>query len=477
MDKWMNNNNFNKVLALALSIILWTMVHIDTASTTQTTARMETRIIENVPIQQTGLDEDKYVLEKDADSVRLEVMGKSNDLTYLFSDNYKVTLDLSHVEPGTATVSLKYSLPRGVQLISIDPAEVHVHIEERSEKSFPVTVVTKGTPAAGYQAGTPVTEPSTVKVTLPASELASVAKVQGVVELDGLNESVSGKKVKLAAYDADGGEIKDAELDPSSVSVDVPVTLPFKSVPLSIGYTGSLPDSLVLSSVKPETDKITVYGQEKDLQAVTSYQATLDLGTVKSAGTTTVELELKPPEGVSEVAPKTIKVAVVASEVAERTISDIPVTVEGAASGLSAILTAPSSRTISLTLSGASSLLDGLRKDDIKAVADVSSLGAGDHDVPVKVTLPSFIELSGSGAPVVTVKVTSATYASPSPTPEGAPAVTVSPQPSAEPVTGSEDSVSAPGDNPEPSPQPSATASPENTNEGVGEASEQPAVQ
>jgi len=259
--------------------------------------------------------------------------------------------------------------------------------------------------------------------------------------------------------------------------VDVPVTLPFKSVPLSIGYTGSLPDSLVLSSVKPETDKITVYGQEKDLQAVTSYQATLDLGTVKSAGTTTVELELKPPEGVSEVAPKTIKVAVVASEVAERTISDIPVTVEGAASGLSAILTAPSSRTISLTLSGASSLLDGLRKDDIKAVADVSSLGAGDHDVPVKVTLPSFIELSGSGAPVVTVKVTSATYASPSPTPEGAPAVTVSPQPSAEPVTGSEDSVSAPGDNPEPSPQPSATASPENTNEGVGEASEQPAVQ
>lgn len=121
MDKWMNNNNFNKVLALALSIILWAMVHIDTASTPQSTSRLETKIIENVPIQVTGLDNDKYVLSRDADSVRMEVMGKSTDLTYVFSDAYKVTLDLSKAEPGTSEITLKYSVPRGVQLISITP--------------------------------------------------------------------------------------------------------------------------------------------------------------------------------------------------------------------------------------------------------------------------------------------------------------------------------------------------------------------
>lgn len=467
MDKWMNNNNFNKILALALSIILWAMVHIDTASTTQTTATMESRIIENVPIVTTGLDEDKYILESmDADSVRLEVMGRSNDLNYHFSDSYKVTLDLSNVEPGTTAVPLKYTLPRGVELISITPQEVHVHIEERSAKSFPVTVIPQGEPAEGFQVGTPVSDPATVEVTLPASELANVARVQGTVEVGGESETIS-KKLKLTAYDASGNEIKDAVIEPSSVSVEVPITLPFKSVPLRIGYTGSLPDSLVLSKVTPDVDTVTVYGQETALESITSCQAVLDLSSIKSAGTTTLKLNLTPPEGAEDIDPGSLDVTVVASQVAERTISDVPVTVEGVSGDLSASVTSPSGKMVSLTVTGASSLLDQLEKGDIKAVADVSGLGAGDHVVPVTISLPNFIELAGGSTPQVTVHLSGkAASASPAASPASGPAVT--PEPSSKPASG------AAGDEPQPSEGtqdpagPAPTVSPQSNS--VGEA-------
>ncbi|AKG36468.1 CdaR family protein [Paenibacillus durus] len=460
MDKWMNNNNFNKILALAFSIILWAMVHIDSAPTAQSTARLESKIIENIPIQMTGQDNDKYEYSMDADSVRMEVMGKRSDITYMFSDAYKVTIDLSKAEPGTSEIPLKYSLPRGVELISITPKEVHVHIEQRVTKSFPVTVVAKGTPAQGYQLGTPVAEPGAVKVTLAAGEMARMAKVQGTIELNGENETVTEKRMKLAAYDANGKEIKDAVIEPASVSVEIPVTLPYKSVPLKIGYTGNLPDSLVLSKVTPEVDKVVIYGQEAALASVASYEATIDLSSI-GAGTSTLKLDLKPPDGIQDIAPKSVNVTVVASEMAERTLQNIPITLEGVRSGLSASVTSPAERTISLTLSGARSLLNQLNKDDIKAVADLSGLSAGNHVVPLQVSLPSFIELSNNSRTTVTVQLYNpASSASPSATPVIGP--TATPEPSTEPVSGggSVDEPAASADNGV-SEEPTPTASPD----------------
>ncbi|NGM85652.1 hypothetical protein G5B47_24950 [Paenibacillus sp. 7124] len=475
MDKWMNNNNFNKVLALALSIILWAMVHTDTTSTPQTTSRLETKIIENVPIQVTGLDKDKYILSRDVDSVRMEVMGKSTDLTYVFSDAYKVTLDLSQAKPGTSEIALKYSVPRGVQLISITPDKVHVRIEQRNTKSFPVTVATKGAPAEGYQVGSPVIEPSTAKVTLAASELDKVAKVQGIIELDGEKATVTEKRMKLYAYDKSGNELKDAVIEPEAVSVDLPITLPFKSVPLSIGYSGRLPDSLVLSKVTSDVDSVILYGQEPALASVTSYEATIDLSSISSAGTSTLKLNLEPPEGTESIEPKSVNVTVTASEAGERTFSGIPVTLEGIGSGMTASVTSPSGSSVSLTLYGASSLLNQLDKGNIKAVADLSGLDAGNHVVPLQISLPRFVELSGGQRPSVTVQLHNpASSASPSASPVNGSAAT--PEPSSEPASGSgtveEPPPSAVNGTPSPTPQ---AASPESGN--VGEAGNVPPVQ
>lgn len=433
----MKNNNFNKILALVFAIILWTIVHVDTEPTNQTIVNTQTKIIENVKIEQVGVDNEKYVYTFDADSVRMEVRGKNSDLNFKLSDAYNVMIDLSEVGPGDTTLPLNYDLPSGVTLIEMVPSEVNVHVELRNTKSFPVTLVTNGSPAEGYQVGTAVIDPAEVEVTLPASELGDVAKVQGTIELDGESEAFIEKKMKLAAYDSSGNEITEAVIEPSTVSVELPITLPSKTLPLDVSFSGQLPDSLVLSRVTPEMDTVTVYGSEEALAGLSSYEATLDLSTIESASTEQVKLELKPPEGTVRIEPATVNVTVSAAEIAERTMENIPIKLEGVGSGLTAVVTEPASKAITLTFSGAPTLLDQLDQDNFSVVADVGGLAAGIHQVSLQISMPRFISLVSSSQPhVATIDLQVPSTPGATDTPNAG--STASPEPSSEPAPGDE---------------------------------------
>lgn len=105
MDKWFNNNNFAKVLALAVSLLLWFMIHLDEVPTTPTiTTGTSSHVVERtVAIQPYGLDSSAYVLTSlSTDEVRLEIKGQRSRLTSIFTnDDYKVLVDLSGVKDGS----------------------------------------------------------------------------------------------------------------------------------------------------------------------------------------------------------------------------------------------------------------------------------------------------------------------------------------------------------------------------------------
>lgn len=437
MDKWMKNNNFNKVLALVFAVILWTIVHVDNEPVNQTTVSTQTKFIENVKVEVINFDEEKYVLTKDVDYVELEVAGRNSDLNFKLSDDYKVMLDLEGIEPGDTTLPLHYELPNGVRLLDMNPNEVNVHIELRNTKAFPVTIVTNGEPAEGYQLGTPIVSPDTAEVTLPASELETVAKVEGTIELDGEKETFTERKLRLHAYDKDGNEIQNAVIEPSTVSVELPISLPSKTLPLDIGFTGQLPGSLTLSRVTPEQDTVTVYGSEETLATLSTYEATVDLSALDAAGTRQLEVELKPPEGTARIEPAKVNVSISAAEITQKTVEGIPVRLEGVGSGLTGSIVSPAAQTLTLTVSGAPTLLDQLDKDSISVVADVGGLSAGGHQVSLQVSLPRFISLVDAAEPLTaTVELQP-----PATAPESTPAqggATSTPEPSAEPVTGDE---------------------------------------
>lgn len=434
MDKWFNNNNFAKILALAVSVLLWAMVHSNDVTPTPTTnTSIEPRAIDNVKIEAYGIDSSKYVLTSMSETeVEMQVRGQRSVLTSVFTDEYKVRLDLSNVGPGTTTLPLSHVVPKGVEFVSMEPSSVTVTIEELSSQNFEVNIVTTGTPAEGYAAGTPVITPNEpVKVTLPDSQLAAVGKVQGTVSVDGATENVTEKKVKLVAYDLEGKEIEGAVIEPTSVSVDIPISEEFTKVPLKIQYKGQLTEGLTLAKVDSSVSEVTLFGSQEELVGIESYNGvTLDLSTLKEAGTETINMDLTPPSGFEKIEPSSVvlTVTVVASEEStnsEKVIRNVPITLQEPGGSFTAKLTRPQSGKKDITISGPSDMLGNVDASDIKLVADAKNLKEGNHEVTLQVEAPEYVTVKESSADLkVSIQVkdhseeTSTTPAEPEPKPE-----------------------------------------------------------
>lgn len=394
MDKWLTHNNFAKVIALVVSIILWAMVHLDSGTPVAPTTMVESRMIDNVKIQVTGFDEDQYVLyDIEPDKVNLEVKGKRTDLTSYVAD-YKVKVDLKNVGPGTISLPLTYELPPGVQLISMEPSIVKVTVEAKETKEMPVTITTKGEVDEGVQLGDPVVPGNgMVKVTLPSSEIGDLGTIRGTVDVSGLKEPMKGKTVKLIAYDKQGFELNNAEIVPNSVEVDVPISKLYKSVPIEINQVGRLPEGSVLAGIETDVQGVAVYGPKDALEGISSYPIIVDLSKLDGSPETKYTVDLTTPEGFEKIEPSSVQVTVKVENAGQKKIDGIKVMLKNENLDYNVRFVHPANRMLSITVLGAEEVIGNLDAEDVKVTIDLAGLKAGSHTVPAKITLPPYVTL------------------------------------------------------------------------------------
>ncbi|MBB6729785.1 YbbR-like domain-containing protein [Cohnella zeiphila] len=416
MDKWLSHPTVMKLVALTLGIILWAVVHFDdTQPAASVTSSLETKTFSAVKVETYGLNERNYVLKNAApQSVKLTVRGTRSDLLKASTEDYRLRVDLSTVTEGQHTLKVQAELPRGVDLVSMTPDTISVNVEELQTKEFEVAVTTKGTPAQGYKAGIPILRPTNrVHVTLPSSELAKVESVGANISVEGESKTIKSKSVKLAAYDADGKPIQGAVLDPAVLEVEVPITNPYKTVPLQFKLIGQMPAGLSIASFKPETEQLTIYGPQDVLDKIEFAEADVDLGTLTKSGKATVPI--KQIDSITEYSPTEVAVNVEVVLSQTRTIQGLPVTIEGLADGLHAKITDPASEKVDIVMQGAPAVLDTLQPGDVDVVADLSGRGPGVYTVPIVVNSPRFVDQAG-GNTTITVEISADVPANGTPT-------------------------------------------------------------
>jgi YbbR domain-containing protein len=415
MDKWLSHPTVMKLVALTLGIILWAVVHFDdTQPTTAVTSSLETKTFSAVKVQTYGLNERNYVLKNvNPQSVKLTVRGTRSDLLKASTEDYRLRVDLSTVTAGQHTLRVQAELPRGVDQVSMTPDAITVDIEELQTKEFEVAVTTKGTPAQGYKAGIPILRPTNrVHVTLPSSELAKVESVGASISVEGESKTIKSKSVKLAAYDANGKPIEGALLDPAVLEVEVPITNPYKTVPLQFKLLGQMPAGLSIASFKPETEQLTIYGPQDALNKVEFAEADVDLSTLTKSGKVTVPI--KQIDSITEYSPTEVAVNVEVVLSQTRTIQSLPVTIEGLGDGLQAKITDPATEKVDIVMQGAPAVLDTLQPGDVDVLADLSGRGPGIYTVPIVVNSPRFVDQAG-GNTTITVEISADVPASGTP--------------------------------------------------------------
>jgi YbbR domain-containing protein len=391
MDKWLRSNNVVKVIALMIGILLWVVVHLDIAKTNPTTTPVPgEQTINDVKVNLVNFDESHFSIESiSPDKVNITLRGKQTALSKLDTSAIQVQADMSNASVGTHAYPLKMINVPSSFTSSLVPNIVMVTLEELQKKEVPVTIKIIGTPMAGYIVGQPIVNPNRVHVTLKTSELGNVDSVSAEVIVDKALGVVN-KQVKLTAY-AKNGKPLEATITPPVVDVEIPITVPFKEMPLQVKVIGTPAKGYSIASMTQSVKRVTVFSSQSQLDGMEFYEGPeVDITGLQENKSFTLDIPLKNKD--VRVDPVKVEISFVIVPSSTLTMNNIPLRISGENDSFQTKIITPDKPEIQAVLEGAPDLLAKLTLQDVQAIVDVSNLSPGRHELDIHLSLPMFIK-------------------------------------------------------------------------------------
>ncbi|GGE23444.1 CdaA regulatory protein CdaR [Marinithermofilum abyssi] len=389
MDKWLQNNNMIKLIALCLAVMLW--LSVNDATLTLPREREASTTIRNVTLE-ARYDHDRYDVIKMPQTVDLSLRGDRFAMNMVSPERYKAYVDLTKMGAGVhKNVPVRVEGLRGVE-VEARPAKVDVVMEEKQQKEMPVEVDVIGKPHPDYKVGEPIVQPMKVLIQGSESLLDEVTAVKAVVNVEGAKETIS-KSVSLQVY-GENGLLEEADVKPEVVDVKVPIASPNAVVPLKVDIGKYPPAGYAVQSISPNVDEVTVYGPKAYVLGLDYYLGPkLDLSDANKDRT--YELPLPIRGDAVKVEPESVEIAVDIVKGETKKIDDVPIKINGLEEGEQVGFIQPATQKVDLTLFGAPSLLENVDRGDIEAYIDAGKLSTDVQEVPIQVSLPNYIRLSG----------------------------------------------------------------------------------
>jgi len=214
--RWLRSNLTSLTLALLVGLTVWIV-----ASQEQNPVQ-EDELPSAVAITVKGLEPGLLITNDYPQATSLRLRAQRDIWLSLSPEDVLVTADLTGLGPGQHQVPLAIHIVTQAGLVSANPSNIQINLEEGRQREFPVHTSTTGQLAICYSHDDPVSDPGRVIIRGPRSAVELVNKVQAVVSLDGLKESLS-TKVPLVAVDADGNTVSQVTIEPAEAQVNVPV--------------------------------------------------------------------------------------------------------------------------------------------------------------------------------------------------------------------------------------------------------------
>lgn len=424
MDKWLRNKTIVQIVALLLGILLWVVVHLEqqpeTSGNISNISNSQTMIFSDVKVAVIGLDEEQFHIRSiEPEYVNVTVKGTSADLRKITTGvlNQQILVDLSEFQSGIhQQVPLTSSgFPEDVE-VKIDPIAVTVAIERISHKEVPVEVIIQGEPKEGFRAGEAIVQPNRVNVAVPESQVDQIVKVRAVVDITDASEAVITEK-KLVAINQAGEEV-DVSISPSVAEINVPITSPFKTIPLQIKFSGQVPSGLAIADYYQSVEEVTIYGSESAIAPYDFYGGiTINVSDLNRTQTFTYTYNIPRQQQLHQIFPEKVEVILEVVESEKKEFENFPITFIGLNEDVETSILFPEEGIFNLVLEGAPDLLKNVKAENVQAIIDVSNLPPGEYTRQVQLNLPRFIKYGGDPA-LLQAQVVIATKSN-DPTPEG----------------------------------------------------------
>ncbi len=388
-------------LSIAVALLLWIFV----------VTKENPKIfipINDIPVELTNvesLEEKGLIISNPQDyTISIRVYGKKNQVYKINKNAIRVEADLSRLNTkGTHFLPISiFGIPPEIEISSKNPDAIEIVLDQIVTKERDIKIKIIGQPAEGMAYLSYIANPS--KVTLEGAETLLNMVSEVVAELDITNASSEiNKQLPLKAVDANGKEVGGVSISPKNVDVTIPIGAT-KNVPVNPKLTGSLPQDSLITSVTVNPTEIKIGGISQNFNDI-SRISTEEISLTGQTKTFEKKVKLLLPEGVEVISGEAaVMVKVTIEPLIEKTFETTDIKVNNLKGDLT-IGENNLDQTISYTLKGGKSQIDGLKKENLTLFIDVSDLPEGRHDLPVKIDLPEGITLESINPKVVRINI------------------------------------------------------------------------
>ncbi len=340
--------------------------------------------------------EDLTLLETSRLAARVRIRTAANRWDSLNSSDFRIIADLGGLTEGEYTIALNAtSDDPGVRVLGIDPPTVQVRLEKIRSVPMVVRVRVLDDAPLGYEMKAPQVTPPTVMVTGPQNEIERVNDATVEVALRGAKTQVE-RQASVLLYDAQGAQIQNLKIEPSTVTVAIPIEqrIGYKDAAVKAVMSGNVASGYWVSDISVDPATVTLVGAPDAMSQLGGFVETEALDVNGANENITRRVRLKLPEGVSVLNANDVLLRVAIEPV----LGGLTVQRQVSISESCNLPSEVSPETVQVILSGPLPILQTIKRDDVQIVVDAPRCEEGSYqselravNVPDKIKVESIV--------------------------------------------------------------------------------------
>jgi YbbR domain-containing protein len=186
MRTWVLENLGLKLLSLFLAVFLWAVV----------LGEQKVEVTVNEPLD-FDIPQNLFLANDPVDTVEVRLRGPKTLVTSLTAREVTMSQPPVALVEGENTIPIRDEMirvPRGVQVVSVNPQRVRVVLEAATEREIEVSPRVEGSPPDGFVVRRVTSIPPRVRMVGPTSELRRITRVRTLpINLTGQTASFSAR--------------------------------------------------------------------------------------------------------------------------------------------------------------------------------------------------------------------------------------------------------------------------------------------
>ncbi|OZI11267.1 hypothetical protein CEW92_12490 [Bacillaceae bacterium SAS-127] len=311
MDNFIDSPWFMRVVAFLLAILLYTSVNFEDfelKKKVDESAQGSTETITDIPVQ-AYYDNENLFVSGIPKAIQVQIVGpKSIVQSTKQNKDFELFIDLTDLSIGEHVVPIKHKNLSDKLDVTIQPEKVKIAIEEKVSNHFIVDPeFNDNMLAEGYQVEDLSVDPRRVKITGSKEAVNKIVYVKATLDVKEKVDKETTGTAKIRVLDNELNKL-DVKVEPETVQVSIAVKNPSKKIKLNVFPKGTPPKGVTITAIEPETDELTIYGQESILNDMEELMVPIDVSNVTKDTTIKVPIELG--EGLNFSSPQLVKVKV-----------------------------------------------------------------------------------------------------------------------------------------------------------------------